>query len=241
MKLRDEHLRSYIDDHRTIGLLDYLTWRKNDVAAAWIGAHEPATRSDDVELVALAKFSRDHYLFYRALVERFLEPESCVLDVGCGSGHRTAMLARYANQVVGVDSNMASIAIGGDLNNRHNIKWYRMEFMEWAQRHGDIFFDFVFCVEVIEHIALDRQKDFMAALLEQVASGGLLLMTTPRDKFPVREIPHIGLWDDDIAQARAGDLAATIKYFNVRQLIGGNTNPWSPIKTASHYVLVATP
>ena len=73
MKLRDEHAKSYIDDTRYIELLKILTWRGDDVAAAWMGSHEPATRSDDADLVSLAKFSRDHYLFYLALIEKHVE------------------------------------------------------------------------------------------------------------------------------------------------------------------------
>ena len=241
MKLRDEHLRSYIDNISYIGLLDFLTWKGQDVAPAWVGAYEPATRSDDAQLAAFARFSRAHYLFYRALVERHMEKEGVILDVGCGSGARTAMLARYAKQVVALDPSMSNIAIGGQLNTAANINWVLTDFQEWTGLPNGEKFDYVFCVEVIEHIELRPQKDFMKALIAQVKPGGALFLTTPRDNPIDRREPHIGLWDDDIAEVRTRDVAGVIEYFNVNLLKDGGADPWSPQEGATHYVVVAKP
>ncbi len=238
MKLRDEHVRSYIDDIKMFGLLDMLTWKGTDVAAAWIGAHQPATRSNDFNLHSLAKFNRDHYLFYRALIESYVEKEGSILDIGCGSGARSALLARYATNVEALDSDMLKIAVGSIINGAPNIHWVLGEFTEWAKAYKDKF-DYVFCVEVIEHLELDKQKDFMKLLISRVKEGGALLMTTPRDFMPDRKKPHIGLWDDGIAQARVKDVGGEIKYFNVKQLQHNGEDPWSSMGAATHYVVVA--
>ena len=238
MKLRDEHVRSYIDDIKMFGLLDMLTWRGTDTAAAWVGAHCPATRSNDFNLHSLAKFNRDHYLFYRALIERYVEKEGSVLDVGCGSGARSALLARYATSVMALDSDMLKIAVGATLNGGPTIHWVLGEFTEWTKINEDKF-DYVFCVEVIEHLEIDKQKEFMKLLFSRVKEGGRLLMTTPRDFNPVRKAPHIGLWDDHIAAVRTQDISGDIRYFNVKQLRNGGEDPWSHQEVATHYVVVA--
>ena len=238
MKLRDEHVRSYVDDIKMFGLLDLLTWKGSDIAPAWIGAHCPATRSDDKDLFSLAKFNRDHYLFYRALVERYVDKEGDILEVGCGSGSRAAMLARYAKEVSALDSDMVKISVGSILNNVQNMRWIFSEFEEWAKTNCETY-DYVFCVEVIEHMELSKQKSFMKALIGKVKNGGRLLLTTPRDYMPDRKEPHIGLWDDGIAQARARDVGGEIRYFNVKRLKDGGENPWSNKEDSTHYVVVA--
>ncbi len=238
MKLRDEHVRSYIDDIKMFGLLDFLTWKGTDVSAAWIGGHCPATRSDDFNLHNLAKFNRDHYLFYRALVERYVDKEGDILDVGCGSGARSAMLARYAKKVTALDSDMTKISVGALLNSTGNINWLFGGFVEWAAENTEQY-DYVFCVEVIEHLELNKQGKFMQLLLGKVREGGALLMTTPRDFRIERKKPHIGLWDDVIAQTRVKNVSGEIKYFNTGQLLRGGEDPWTSIETATHYVVVA--
>ncbi len=81
MKLTEEHVRSYIDDIRMIELLNFLTWKGEDVSPTWEGMYMPATRSEDSGLVSLARWNRDHYLFYRALVERYVDKEGDILEV----------------------------------------------------------------------------------------------------------------------------------------------------------------
>ena len=239
MKLRDEQSRSYIDDIKQIGLLEFLTWKGKDVAAAWVGAYEPATRSDDAQLRTLAKFSRDHYLFYRALVERCVNKQGTILDVGCGSGHRTAMLSRYATKVLAMDSDITKLGMGSSLNHHANIEWLFAEFLDWARKNEDVY-DHVFAVEVIEHVGLDAQKEFMQELFRKVAPGGSLLMTTPKDVLPNRVHPHVGLWDDEIAKRLVGDVGGRLEYFNVAQLAGGGDDPWCSVDKATHYVVVAS-
>ena len=237
MKLRDEHLRSYVDDIKQIGLLRFLTWRGVDVAAAWEGAYEPATRSDDAELATLVKFNRDHYLYYRALVERHMECTGTVLDVGCGSGARTAMLARYATHVIGIDNDMLKVSAAAQLNNAGNakIEWYGGDFMAWTFANT---FDYVFAVEVIEHMSLYLHPAFIDKMLNILAPGGRILMTTPRDRPPERKHPHIGLWADEDAERIVSPFEGAIEYFNHRQLQNGGETPWSTKEDATHYVVV---
>jgi SAM-dependent methyltransferase len=238
LKLRDEHIKSYIDDIKMVELLDFLTWKGLDVAPTWVGAHEPATRSDDLQLNDLARFNRDHYLFYRALIERYVEKEGSIADVGCGTGSRSAMLARYATNVTAVDSDMLKISSGCALNGTEKISWVFADVAEWKELEPDSTFDYVFCVEVIEHVPLELHRSFFANLISRVSSGGALLMTTPRDKNVDRKPPHIGLWEDHIADNLAKDIGADIKYFDVSRLKHGGEDPWCGKEASTHYVVI---
>jgi len=245
VKLRNEHIRSYIDDIEKIGLLEMLTWKGSDVAPTWIGAFQPATRSNDSRLHDLAKFSRDHYLFYRALVEQYVEKEGNVLDVGCGTGARTAMLARYSTSVLGIDSDMMKISAAASLNGVESIKWLFAEFLEWANdpnaygQFGKA--DYVFAVEVIEHLPVTLHSAFIRLMLSRLQPDGCAMLTTPRDKEPDRKEPHIGLWDDPTAEKALEGINREIRYFNVNQLHTGGEDPWSHKKDSTHYVVIIRP
>ena len=237
MKLIDEHLRSYIDDIRDIGLLTLLTWKGADVAPAWKGPYQPCTRSNDAALASLARFNRDHYLFYRAFVERYMEKRGKVLDVGCGSGQRTSMLARYSESVMAIDSDPSKISIGAIINHANNIEWLYDEFISWSEQNEDTF-DYIFAVEMIEHVPLAMHTIFIDKLTKKLNSGGALFITTPKDKEIERVPPHIGLWDPSMAEQCSQVFDLEIKYFNVNQLQGDGEDPWSDEKAGTHYVAI---
>ncbi len=237
MKLKDEHLKSYVNDIKDIGLLRFLTYQGFDIAPAWVGAYEPATTSDDSELASLARFSRDHYMFYRALVERYMEKKGKVLDVGCGSGQRTAMLSRYSESILAIDSDPSKISVGAMINHMPNIEWLYDEFLSWSEKNEDMF-DYIFAIEIIEHIQLEVHTLFIDRLLNKLNSGGILFITTPKDKHIKRKAPHIGLWDPLTAKQLAKDLNLLMKYFNVNQIQDGGEDPWSTEELATHYVAI---
>ena len=234
MKLHDEHVRSYMDDIRDIGLLEFLTWKGNDVSPTWKGAYQPATNSTDAGLVALANFNRDHYLFYRALVERHVEKRGKVLDLGCGTGARTAMLGRYSEKTYGLDSDFLKISAAANLNGDGKITWVGGNFMTTDCTET---FDYIFAVEVVEHIEPELQHAFIGRAIGLLESGGSLILTTPKDKEPERKPPHIGLWFPKDAAEMVYQFKGTLEYFNQRQFMSGGENPWSEEATATHYVM----
>jgi 2-polyprenyl-3-methyl-5-hydroxy-6-metoxy-1,4-benzoquinol methylase len=237
MKLVNEHLKSYIDDIRQVGLLKLLTWQGRDVAFAWIGPHEPATNSDDHELAELARCNRVHYVFYRTLLQCYVEmPDANMLDVGCGSGQRTAMLARYARAVTAIDSDVMKASVGSVLNGAMNIRYVIGDFLPWAAK-DPWRYDAIFAVEVIEHVPQAEQQAFVEAMVAKLAPGGVLMLTTPRDVPPVRVAPHIGLWDDEMAAAMATKFGGTPGFFS-REVAEATGSAFCRPEEATHYTLV---
>ena len=96
------------------------------------------------------------------------------LDVGCGAGLMCEPLARMGAAVTGVDAAPENIAVavahaagqGLDID-------YRA--LEIGQLAGT--FDLVTSMEVIEHVA--DPASFLAALVDRLASGGLMILSTP--------------------------------------------------------------
>src|SRR5579864_848409 len=70
-----------------------------------------------------------------------------VLDAGCGHGHHMLMVAPYAREVIGVDLNTASIALGETKELAH----LRTVESDIATVQFPEPFDVVYCIGVIQH------------------------------------------------------------------------------------------
>jgi len=87
---------------------------------------------------------------------RYVDSGSVVLDCACGLGENTAMLAKKARRVVGVDIDNHFI--------RRNIeKWPDMEFLNQDVTRGlpfpDSTFDVIVSIETIEHLSTGEAMD----------------------------------------------------------------------------------
>lgn len=100
-----------------------------------------------------------------------------VLDLGCGYGYGSALIARKAKGVVGVDRN--AIAIAGareryrDLPNVVLVTEDIFDFLGSTQEK----FDLVLLFEVIEHV--DRQRELLELTWRATARGGRIFLSTP--------------------------------------------------------------
>lgn len=98
-----------------------------------------------------------------------------VLDVGCGEGYGSALLAEHAARVVGVDYSPAAI--------RHASSAYRSEKLTFrvadaTELQEDLgLFDVVTCFEVVEHVEQDEK--LFAGVAGLLTPGGTLLLSTP--------------------------------------------------------------
>jgi len=96
------------------------------------------------------------------------------LDVGCGAGLLTEPLARLGAKVTGIDASPEVIAVARDHAKAIGLEVdYRVGEVEELKGQ----FDLVTCMEVIEHVA--DPTLFLDSLADRLASGGLLIMSTP--------------------------------------------------------------
>jgi 2-polyprenyl-6-hydroxyphenyl methylase/3-demethylubiquinone-9 3-methyltransferase len=100
---------------------------------------------------------------------------AAVLDLGCGNGALTSMLAQPGWRVTGIDSSHSGIRIAREI-------YPQFQFLE-RDVTGPLdgldpgSFDAVFCIEVIEHVPAPRQLARNAYRL--LRPGGLAVFTTP--------------------------------------------------------------
>lgn len=120
---------------------------------------------------AIAHFARD------PRKRRALEGLTA-LDIGCGAGLVAEPLARMGANVEGLDAGEEVIAVARAhaAAQRLAIPYHCTELLEFAAYNVGRF-DFITCLEVIEHV-IDK-KSFISAISALLKPGGLLLFSTP--------------------------------------------------------------
>jgi len=140
--------------------------------------------ADDEFAVDMAR----HVAAYRWAVEQ--AAGKTVLDVGCGEGYGTAMLAEVAAEAVGIDRAEAVVAASARYRTP-NLAYRSTDFA--ALDTIEERFDLVVSFQVIEHVV--DPAAFLEGLRHCIAPGGRLLVTTPNRLMSVSENPyHLREW-----------------------------------------------
>jgi 2-polyprenyl-3-methyl-5-hydroxy-6-metoxy-1,4-benzoquinol methylase len=125
-----------------------------------------------------------------------------VLDLCCGSGYGTAILAGAAREVVGVDNDLATIEIAGQTvgGDAPNVSFEVADAVTFLHSDLTARFDVAVCFEGLEHLQdLDRA---LALLLEHAGRGLRIVASVPNGKLFAEQNPfHVTEfgYDDAIA------------------------------------------
>jgi 2-polyprenyl-3-methyl-5-hydroxy-6-metoxy-1,4-benzoquinol methylase len=98
-----------------------------------------------------------------------------VLDVGCGEGYGSALLAEHATRVVGVDYSPVAIRHANSAYGSQTLSFRVADATELPEDLG--VFDVVTCFEVVEHLVEDEK--LFAGVARVLAPGGTFLLSTP--------------------------------------------------------------
>ena len=111
--------------------------------------------------------------------------EGCrVLDLGCGEGYGSALLAARAASVVGVDVDARVVAHAAATYSAANVSFARASADDLGA-YEDEAFDLVVCFEVIEHV--EAQERIVAEARRVLSGDGRLICSTPeRDAYRER-------------------------------------------------------
>jgi 2-polyprenyl-3-methyl-5-hydroxy-6-metoxy-1,4-benzoquinol methylase len=98
-----------------------------------------------------------------------------ILDLGCGNGYLTNMVARLGHEVVGVDSSGSGIRFARD--GFAKLDFIRADIYDLPYELLENSFDIVLSVEVIEHLLYPRK--LIVAAKRCLKQGGSFILTTP--------------------------------------------------------------
>jgi len=124
----------------------------------------------------------EHWHRY-ALAARYADGRR-VLDAACGEGYGSALLARHAKEVVGVDISDEAVTHARARYVAPNLRFERADVTALTDL-PDASFDLIVSFETIEHVA--AQEALVAGFARLLAPGGLLLISSP-DKRTYSEV-----------------------------------------------------
>ena len=120
-----------------------------------------------------------HLKAYETVLERV--DGQRVLEIGCGSGYGSRMLAERAEQVTTVDLDQDSLDYAQEHNARPNIRYLNADVLEGISLEDDSF-DVAVIFQVIEHIEPRQATAFLLEIQRLVKPGGWAFFTTPNKK-----------------------------------------------------------
>jgi SAM-dependent methyltransferase len=145
---------------------------------AIINAENPGTWTSDADPASHANIAMKIRIDEQErVVLKYFNKSISVLDLGCGFGRQTYMMAKNNFQVTGVDNSGVFIDIAKALFNRHNLKGEFicasiMDFQD-GKKHGQItLFD------VVEHFTAEERKQFMKHLAEKICTDKARVVIT---------------------------------------------------------------
>jgi len=113
------------------------------------------------------------YLYATQFVE-----DKVVLDIACGEGYGSDLLAKTARKVVGVDIDKKTIGHAKNTYKKANLEFLEGSVAEIPVK-GKAFFDVIVSFETIEHVEKDKQKKFLDEIKRLLKESGVLIISTP--------------------------------------------------------------
>ena len=153
----------------------------------------------------------DQLSFHYELAKKYLIPNMKVLDIACGDGYGTRMLAGVAKEVIGgdIDPDVVSQA-------RHESKLENVHFHVEDVTNIDFadgMFDAVISMETIEHVDAD---DCLREITRVLRPGGLAVISSPQNA--VGRIPINAMHLYEYSLEELSKLCE--RYLKIREVIG---------------------
>ena len=151
----------------------------------------------------------DQLSYHYTLAMRHLRAEDRVLDVACGDGYGTRMIAGHCAAVIGVDLDQASIDFARSQTPNCEYHLADATHMPFA----DAAFDAVVSMETLEHVPA---HPFLEEVRRVLAPGGLLMLSTPQNR--QGEIPFFPAHEHEFSLQELTELVGA--HFEIIERIG---------------------
>jgi SAM-dependent methyltransferase len=166
---------------------DAFNQRDESSSSHTFGVPGPALEFTGERYVPQVGDQLQHEHFHRYLFALQFCRGKHVLDVACGEGYGSAILASVASGVVGVDASAETIAHAATAYPNADVQFIHAQATEIPL--PDASFDVVVSFETLEH--MDEHEAFVQEAHRVLREGGLLLLSTPdRSQYLVDDPPN---------------------------------------------------
>jgi len=165
----------------------------NDARASWFGPYLPDT--DIQKYKPYANWAQQHWSMYYGFLNFITDFEKGykILDAGCGVGYDTILLSNFFknSNILGIDLCEKCVELGLKYNKNKNTNFKVDNVITHKSEEK---YDYIFALEIMEHLPSDEHHNFIDNLLSNLKEGGLIFLTTPNDlDMPDQPNEHIGL------------------------------------------------
>lgn len=115
------------------------------------------------------------------VLNRWLMPNMCVLDFGCGAGHLIYQIAHKVRRGIGVDISSGAIACAKELHGRENIE-YLVSDKNFLSKIADQSVDLICSFNVIQHLREDTFDLFIKESFRILKADGKILCHIPLEE-----------------------------------------------------------
>jgi len=154
----------------------------------------------------------DQLTFHYELASEYVGSGDYVLDIACGEGYGSRLLAKCAEKVIGADIDNGSIKIAEEKSvGLKNLTFFRQDVTKTT--FEDHAFDVVVSMETIEHVPEEPYFNEIKRILKR---NGIFILSTPQNS-----LGHIPINAAHLREySLDGLISACRQYFSVEKVIG---------------------
>lgn len=172
-------LPNIINDPEKLAIIEAICFTKKDLRAGWIGAGIPETGSEKFK--PIAKWAKEHWYMYSSFLKHIPNDgmKMRVLDIGCGTGTSSINLSTlYPNlEITAIDIDKEAVEFAKRYNSALNIDYQAESFFDFNVGK----YDYIFALEVYEHIPHSVHRIFIDKCLSALKEKGKFFFTTPNE------------------------------------------------------------